>query len=162
MAESRDAVQPDATECVKRELAAARALLAAQQEVEAALKNGLAGEPLLALVRVQENVAREAAAAARARAVHFPGSGSLEERLCHASPIQSAELRALAEEGLRLRELIRRSARRAEFVARRSLEWSHGQMELIVRCVTRDTATYAGPGVRTAARRVPSLMDRTA
>jgi hypothetical protein len=158
----RDDTRPgeDAVEALRAELAAARALLSAQREVESALRAGCAGEDLAALVRRQEKSAREAAQAARQRAACF--GGFPVEELLRAAPAVAPALRQMTAEASAVREEIARSARRCEYVARRSLEWSQAQMELLVRWVTSDGATYGSAGAQENPRRIPALMDRKA
>jgi hypothetical protein len=144
------------------ELEAARSLLAAQRELEAALLTGAGGDEVQACVRRQELTQRDAKIAAHARRLFFGGPGSLESFL-EGRPVAEAErLRRLAREAEVLREEIRDTARRADYLARRAVEWTRAQVEIVVRAVSGPAVTYDAPTASRRPRGAPSLLDRSA
>jgi hypothetical protein len=161
MPESTSAVDRGPVEALRRELEAARALLQVQQDLEQALGAGKAGEELMGLVRVQEDAARVAQSAALVRQTFWNGPEAFETVVAAQSPMQADAMRSLANEGIGVREVLRASARRSEYVARRSVEWTQAQMDLMVQLLTRSEATYQQPGRERPLRETPSMMDRT-
>ena len=149
-------------EALAAELEAARALLAAQRALESALLAGADGDAVQACVRHQEATQRDAQAAAHARRLFFGGPGSLESFLVGRPVAEAERLRRLAHEAASLREEIRVTARRADYLAKRAVEWTRGQVETLVRVISGPAATYDAPGASRRARGVPSLLDRSA
>ena len=148
-------------EALVAELEAARELLSTQRELEAALLGAADGEAVLDCVRRQEATAREAQAATHARRLYFGGPGSLE-RFLEGRPAPEAErLRRLAREAAGLREEIRHTARRADYLARRAAEWTRAQVEIVVRAISGPATTYDAPGASRRPRGAPSLLDRS-
>ncbi len=149
-------------EALAAELTAARALLAAQRELESSLLSGADGDAVQACVRRQEAAQRDAQAAAHARRLHFGGPGSLEAFL-EGRPVAEAEhLRRLAREAATLRTEIRETARRGDYLAKRAVNWTRGQVEILVRAVSGPAVTYHAPGASRRSRGTPSLLDRSA
>jgi hypothetical protein len=149
-------------EALAAELEAARVLLCMQRELEAALLGGADGDAVLACVRRQEATVREAQVATHARRLFFGGPGSLEPFL-EGRPVAEAEhLRRLAREAAGLREEIRDNARRADYLARRAVEWTRAQVEIVVRAISGPAVTYDAPGAPRRPRGAPSLLDRSA
>jgi hypothetical protein len=149
-------------EALAAELEAARGLLSVQRELEAALLGGADGEAVLACVRRQEATVREAQVATHARRLFFGGPGSLEPFLAGRPAAEAEQLRRLARDAAGLREEIRDSARRADYVARRAVEWTRAQVEIVVRAVSGPAVTYDAPGASRRPRGAPSLLDRSA
>ncbi len=148
-------------EALAAELEAARELLSMQRELEAALLGGADGDAVLACVRRQEATAREVQVATHARRLFFGGPGSLE-RFLEGRPVAEAEhLRRLAREATGLREEIRHNACRADYLARRAVEWTRAQVEIVVRAVSGPAVTYDAPGPSRRPRGAPSLLDRS-
>jgi hypothetical protein len=149
-------------EALAAELKAARSLLTVQQELESALLDGSDGDTVLACVRRQEATVREVQVATHARRLFFGGPGSLE-RFLDGRPVAEAErLRRLAREASGLREEIRFNARRADYLARRAVEWTRAQVEIVVRAMSGPAVTYDAPGAPRRPRGSPSLLDRSA
>jgi hypothetical protein len=162
MPESTRAVDQGPVEALRRELETARALLQIQQELEHALCTGSSGEQLMILVRREQDAVRAAHHAAAARRAHWDGAEAFEAFLGNRPPEEARSLRGLAREGVEVRETLQRVARRCEYIARRSVEWTQAQMDLVVQMLTRNEAVYQQPGRERPLRETPSLMDRTA
>lgn len=162
MPESNDAQTEGPVTALRRELQAARDLLRAQEELEQALRSGKPGDDVLALVQRQDASARAASLACAARRSYWVGSEGFEAFLQGRPAPEAQALKDMAAQANELRDALRRSARRAEYIARRSVEWSQAQMDLMVRCLTREQDVYRLPGTQRPLRETPSLMDRTA
>ena len=148
-------------EALAAELEAARELRSRQQELEAALLRGADGDTVLACVRRQETTARGVQVATHARRLFFGGPGSLESFLQGRPMAEAEHLRRLAREAVGLREEILDNARRADYVARRAVQWTRAHMEIVVRAISGPAVTYDAPGVSRRARGAPSLLDRS-
>ena len=149
-------------EALAAELEAARELRSRQQELEAALLGGADGDAVLSCVRRQEATAREIQVATHARRLFFGGPGSLESFLEGRPPAEAEHLRRLAREAAGLREEILDNARRADYLARRAVEWTQAQVEIVVRAISGPAVTYEAPGAARRPRGAPSLLDRSA
>jgi hypothetical protein len=164
MPESIGAQDHGAVQALKNELEAARRLLSTQRDLDEALRRGTNGEDLLRLVRCQEAAARDASLASGVRRMFFSGAGSLEAYLAtgSVSPAMAASLREMAREATEIHTTLKRLVQRSDYVARRSVEWTQAQMELVVRWATRSGNTYEAPGGVAPRREAPSWMDRSA
>ncbi len=156
-----DLAPQDAVQALFQELEAARSLYRAQKALEDALQRGLQAEDLNPFVADVEAAARDTAEAATVRARWFQGPGSMERYLDGRADAQARRLRGLAEEARVLRAGIHNSARKCGYVAGRAAEWSHAQMQAMVRWATREDDTYGRPEDR-ARRPAPSVMDTQA
>lgn len=148
-------------EALTAELEAARALLSMQRELEAALLGGAEADAVLACVRRQEITTREVQVATHARRLFFGGPGSLEAFLVGRPAAEAERLRRLARDAVGLREEIRRTARRADYLAGRAGEWTRAQVEIVVRAISGPAVTYDAPGALRRPRGAPSLLDRS-
>jgi len=162
MPESGRGTGPGGTEALAAEIERARGLLALEREVEEALRGGISGDDLLPLIHRQEAAAREAAQAARQRRSFFSDEASLEEWLIGRPPGESQRIRALMEEAGSLRRELAAAARRCRYLAERALEWSQGQMDVMVRAATNDQTTYCAQNGRPRKNPGPAVMDRAA
>lgn len=151
----------EAGEALRQELGAARALFDAQRELDAAVTAGAPADRLWPLLRAQEEAAIAASEAARSRSRFFHGVGSAEAFLQGKPAAEANALRALLAEAAQLRREIHRTAHRTTYIAGRTVEWTQAQLDLVIRWVTRQTATYSASGDRPAARPV-AFMDRSA
>ena len=151
-----------AKEALEKELSSARALLQVQRELDEAVCTAASSDRLWALVRALETAAGEATQAARERARWFSGSGSVEAYLKDRPVSEVRAYRAILSEAKSLRAEMDRTARRTEYVARRTVEWSQAQMETMVNWISRQGSTYGAPGGRRPQSRTPSFMDRSA
>ena len=151
-----------AMEALHREISCARLLLQAERELEEAVRQAAPAERIWTLVRAQEAAAVVASQAARSRAQWFPAPGSVEAYLKGKAPSEVSAFRALLAEAVPLRQEIDRVARRTEYLARRSVEWTQAQLDVMVQWVTRPTATYERPGAQRPLFQAPSFMDRSA
>jgi len=151
-----------AMEALHREITCARLLLQALCELEEAVHQAAPAETIWKLVRAQEAAALAASQAARSRAQYFPAEGSVEVYLQGRAPSEVSAFRALLAEAAPLRGEIERMARRTEYLARRSVEWTQAQLDVMVQWVTRPAATYERPGSARPLFQQPAFMDRSA
>jgi hypothetical protein len=149
-------------EALRRELDAARTLLEAQKDLEAALRSGKTGEEFLRLIRRQDECTRAAQRAAAERRHFWLDAAGFEAWLRDQPEEEAQPARRLAEEAREVRDSLGRTARRSEYIARRSVEWTQAQLDLMVRWLTSDNTVYRQPGADRPLRETPSLMDRTA
>jgi len=161
MAEPGKAAE-DPVDALEKELDHARRLLGVQGELEEALRTAANPKTILELVRQSETALAGMARAAHERRRWFAGPNSLEPFLADRPAPEAARLRVLAEEAKRLGVQIRRSAFRAEYVARRCEEWSRAHYELLTRCLVGAGATYEAPGAVSRGRRAARVFDRSA
>jgi hypothetical protein len=161
MPEIRKDPSSDGLEALKQEVESAEALLGLLRDLEAALRAAVPGDELLRLVRLQEMAAHAVALAARQRRLWFDGPGSLEAWLEGRPSSEAALARTLGGRARELKDELGPLSRRCHFLAEKSLEWSQGQMEAVLRVVDRTAPTYPGPGQSSPTGAPPAWMDRT-
>lgn len=152
-------------DAMRAEILASRELLAALEEVEAALiaAGGLGVLP--AKLRSLQERMEEARAASIERRRYLPGPGSLEEWIGTARPADQQAATKLSGEARALRTELDRAARRTAYVARRGVQWAEAQLAGLVEWVVQaaDPGGGYGRGPDAGRETVPSwLVNRSA
>ena len=145
---------------LRRELAAARELLQAQQQLEIALRGAEAAE-LHVRIRRQEEALRALREANLLRRAWLDGPGSLAAFI-RAHPEHADELRGLAAEAAALRREIRRGAERAQYIARKVVDWTEAQFRVVLRAVESWGPTYGKPGAEPLRRPAGGFVEKAA
>jgi hypothetical protein len=148
-------------ESLRLELAAAAELLQTQRDLETALKVGEAPEAMHVRIRRQEEAIRALREATLRRRAWLDGRGSLAA-FVDRHPEQALELDRLASEAVVLRREIRRSALRAEYVARKVVDWTEAQFRAVLRVLDGCGPTYRQPGAEPPRRGHAGFVERAA